>query len=72
MRITTLLIAAAFTATVAGCTQPMSADGQRAVIGGVGAAVASKAFGGSRNDALLAAGAGAAAGALCDDAGICQ
>lgn len=46
-----------------------SADSQRAVIGAVGGAVTAKAF---DRDPVTGAVAGAAAGALCDDAGICR
>ncbi len=47
----------------------MSADAQRALVGAGAGAVTAKAF-----DQDLATGAvlGAAAGALCDDAGVCQ
>lgn len=47
----------------------ISADGQRALIGAGAGAVAAKAFDGNVAKGALA---GAAAGALCDDVGVCQ
>lgn len=64
-----LLILSLATLSLAGCIQ---GDGERALVGAGVGAVASKAFGGSTNDAVLAGVAGAAAGALCDDAGVCR
>jgi osmotically inducible lipoprotein OsmB len=61
-----LLILALTTLSLAGCIQ---GDGERALVGaGVGAAAALAL------DENIAAGAaiGAAGGALCDDAGVCQ
>jgi osmotically inducible lipoprotein OsmB len=61
-----LIILSLVTAALAGCVQN---DGTRALIGaGVGAAAASV----TENDVALGAVGGAAAGALCDDAGICR
>ena len=47
----------------------MSADAQRALVGAGAGAVAAKAF---DEDVGTGAVLGAAAGALCDDAGVCQ
>lgn len=65
----TLILIALVATTVSGC---VANDGGRAAMGAAAGVVASKAFGGSTSDALLAGAAGAAAGALCDDAGFCQ
>ena len=66
---TSIIILSLATLALAGCVQ---GDGGRALVGAGVGAVASKAFGGSTEDAVLAAAGGAAAGALCDDAGVCQ
>jgi osmotically inducible lipoprotein OsmB len=61
-----ILILSLVTAALAGCVQN---DGSRALIGaGVGAAAAAV----TENDIATGAAIGAAGGALCDDAGVCQ
>ncbi len=61
-----ILMLSFVTLALAGCVQN---DGTRALIGaGVGAAAASV----TDNDVALGAALGAGAGALCDDAGVCQ
>jgi osmotically inducible lipoprotein OsmB len=61
-----LIILSLVTAALAGCVQN---DGSRALIGaGVGAAAAAV----TENDIATGAAIGAAGGALCDDAGVCQ
>mgnify|MGYP003400137212 CR=1 FL=1 len=69
MRIFPILTAVVLATSLAGC---MQTDGERALVGAGAGVVASKAFGGSTSDALLAGVAGGAAGALCDDAGVCN
>ncbi|MFV0294269.1 MAG: hypothetical protein ACK5II_14090 [Paracoccus sp. (in: a-proteobacteria)] len=66
--------AAIVIAALSACSNPyggsyMTADAQRALIGAGAGAVTAKAF-----DEDIGTGAvlGAAAGALCDDAGVCQ
>jgi osmotically inducible lipoprotein OsmB len=68
MRKSIILLSLA-TLSLAGCIQ---GDGERALVGAGVGAVASKAFGGSTEDAILAGVGGAAVGALCDDAGVCR
>ncbi|MGB3146906.1 MAG: hypothetical protein WBA91_04005 [Paracoccaceae bacterium] len=62
----TLLVAAAFVASLAGC---MESDGDRALAGAAAGAVLA---GATDNNVLVGAGIGAAAGALCDDANVCN
>ena len=62
-----ILIAASSLAILAGCQ--MSADGERAAIGAGVGVVGAAALNGNL---LTGAALGAAAGALCDDAGVCR
>lgn len=61
-----ILAAVALVATLAGC---MESDGDRALAGAAAGAVLA---GATDNNILVGAGLGAAGGALCDDAGVCQ
>lgn len=63
------IIAATLSACAPGTYPPLSADAQRAGLGVVGGAVAAKAFG---EDPVKGALVGGAAGALCDDFGVCR
>ncbi|AXC48315.1 hypothetical protein DRW48_00045 [Paracoccus suum] len=63
------LVAATLAACAPGTYPPMSADAQRAAIGVGAGAVAAKAFG---EDPVKGALVGGAAGALCDDFGVCR
>lgn len=62
------LVAATLGACAPGMAPTISADGQRALIGAAGGAVAAKAFDGNVAKGALV---GAAGGALCDDIGLC-
>lgn len=62
-----ILIAASSMAILAGCQ--MSADGERAAIGAGVGVVGAAALNGNL---VTGAAVGAAAGALCDDVGVCR
>ncbi|MCV2880616.1 hypothetical protein [Actibacterium sp. XHP0104] len=66
MRKLKLLAAPALVLALAGC---LESDGERAVAGALGGALIADATGGS---AITGAAIGAAGGALCDDAGVCN
>jgi hypothetical protein len=66
MRNTKFILAAIGLSALAGC---METDGQRALAGGAAGAIIADA---TDNNAVTGAALGAAAGALCDDAGICR
>lgn len=61
----------AVASTLAACQpgQPVNPDARNAAIGAAAGAVAAKAFDGNATKGALA---GAALGALCDDAGMCR
>ncbi len=62
-----VLLAAGLAACAPG--QPVNTDARNAAVGAAAGAVAAKAFDGSATKGALA---GAALGALCDDAGVCR
>lgn len=60
-------------ALLAGCTQGINpTDTDRAIIGAAAGATIAKVDGRSNSDLLKGAAIGGAAGALCDDVGLCQ
>ncbi|MDJ0859055.1 MAG: hypothetical protein QNI90_01275 [Dinoroseobacter sp.] len=66
MPLRTILLATCATATLAGCN--MSGDAQRATVGAAAGTVGAAVVNGNL---LAGAAVGAAAGALCNDAGLC-
>ena len=65
----TILILSILAMPLAGC---MRNDAERAIAGAGVGALAAVALDGNLGDALVAGTAGAAAGALCDDVGVCN
>ncbi|WP_372602718.1 hypothetical protein [Actibacterium sp.] len=66
MRKLTLIAAPALFLALAGC---LESDGERALAGALGGALIADATGGN---VITGAAIGAAGGALCDDAGVCE
>ncbi|MEM9436962.1 MAG: hypothetical protein AAGA15_07965 [Pseudomonadota bacterium] len=66
MRFIKIIFAVSAFAALAGC---LDTDGERALVGAGAGAVVAETTGGN---VLAGAAVGAAAGALCDDAGVCN